>query len=171
MLARPRCAPLSTARGPVRSFPDIDVPQSDDPHVLRSQVLQLKAKMKEFANKAEAACYEVPGETHALLLFRSFSLRPFALRCPDSCPTWDRSKLHTSKNKACHQGSRAAQAHWSLARRRCAPLLSAGFELVQRWWKTLACVFCGSARVPGTPGRARHYRKPAPTLAGPRHGG
>lgn len=42
-----------------RSFPDVDLPQSDDPHVLRSQVLQLKAKMKEYASKAEAACYEV----------------------------------------------------------------------------------------------------------------
>eukprot|EP00802_Teleaulax_amphioxeia_P017790 Tamp_17956.p1 GENE.Tamp_17956~~Tamp_17956.p1 ORF type:complete len:442 (+),score=119.31 Tamp_17956:60-1328(+) len=40
-------------------FPDVDLPQSDDPHVLRSQLLQMKAKMKEYASKAEAACYEV----------------------------------------------------------------------------------------------------------------
>jgi hypothetical protein len=43
----------------VRRFPDLDFPQSDDPHVLRSQLLQMKAKMKEYASKAEAACYEV----------------------------------------------------------------------------------------------------------------
>lgn len=35
------------------------MPQSDDPHVLRSQLLQLKAKMKAYACHAEAACYEV----------------------------------------------------------------------------------------------------------------
>ena len=46
-------------RRTVRRFPDVDLPQSDDPHVLRSQILQMKAKMKEYASKAEAACYEV----------------------------------------------------------------------------------------------------------------
>lgn len=44
---------------PFRRFPDLDFPHSDDPHVLRSQLLQMKAKMKEYASKAEAACYEV----------------------------------------------------------------------------------------------------------------
>jgi hypothetical protein len=43
----------------VRRFPDLNFPHSDDPAVLRSQLLQMKAKMKEYASKAEAACYEV----------------------------------------------------------------------------------------------------------------
>ncbi len=59
--ARPGARPLigPPLRRTVRRFPDLDLPHSDDPHVLRSQLLQMKAKMKEYANKAEAACYEV----------------------------------------------------------------------------------------------------------------
>ena len=41
------------------TMPDIDLPHSDDPHLLRSHVLQLKAKMREFASRAETACFEV----------------------------------------------------------------------------------------------------------------
>mmetsp|Transcript_33170 Transcript_33170/g.68460 ORF Transcript_33170/g.68460 Transcript_33170/m.68460 type:complete len:487 (-) Transcript_33170:232-1692(-) len=41
------------------SFPSLDTDDSDDPLELRQQMLILKAKMNEFRNKAEQACYEV----------------------------------------------------------------------------------------------------------------
>jgi len=58
-MANPSVSIASAVVKRMLSFPNLDMPQSDDPHELRSQLLKLKAKMKEYASNAEAACYEV----------------------------------------------------------------------------------------------------------------
>lgn len=43
----------------MRRVPDIPIPSSDDPHELRSRLLEARAKIHSYANNAEQACYEV----------------------------------------------------------------------------------------------------------------
>mmetsp|Transcript_7808 Transcript_7808/g.19518 ORF Transcript_7808/g.19518 Transcript_7808/m.19518 type:complete len:527 (-) Transcript_7808:326-1906(-) len=40
-------------------IPEVNIPVSDDPSELRSNLLQLRAKLHSYANHAEQACYEV----------------------------------------------------------------------------------------------------------------